>query len=1115
MTDMASAATVLRTDLAEALRGQGDNGQRAVDLLRAAHKLLTDPGLLPASAEVAQSCCRGALDSIFKIVGESPGIQTAQRSVVKCAKALVAAYGEREDLAGALSDLADAVAELEAEEAFPGGARIRQVGSLVLRQTGREAGAAERIAARESWTKFYQDTSGVLHGSASSPERAEAVFIGLIAAIDQLFLGLPERAARLRAIAMLERPTAADAREVKLMTDPRAGDYFLRAAVSADWLELLPAERLLPDGSRWPAMPYLQRLLTRDPQLVCAWVRGQMSALKALGPSAVALAARLLIDAGMTASPIMREVLRAAEGDRRVSEAVAWWACRVPVEDRNRQWIAVLEGVLADAQFTGWETWESTRLLLALAEAADPERVQQDQGKRAAGARHALAGLVRQYVEGDRLASWKARTIDLAHTAVDDDRYSTFLAPLMRALLDHASAEARHGTPLEVRTGAMTASTGDDIQIKLMTAHLSQSAAFDCATSGPAMATWWDTAVDLAGRVVQSQVVHPESWDFIELVVQQCAPERLPALEQALAEGVGPAPTTTEIDRWCTEQAAERAPLPARWHVVWKLAPLLPAAVLTSWTLLLQILNNISGPAARPAAPTVTIAVGEPHGGLPVAALAVQAQQDGPAAAVASLVGAAVAERHGETERDLHAGVLSELVSASPQLWASDPEGVATSARSTSVRAAYFSALDEAFRREELDAATHLEAVATAAFAVRPDEGRDDSAADRLRRVVCRLLQRSWNADIPPGHVTAPAVTWLIAQVTRWAHLPVNAPGRDPLEVALNTTGGAALNALLTWGGKQAGNAHGHLPTPVTQVVDTLLHQRPAHGPALSMIGANLTWLHALAPGWTYTHADSLFALDQPWRPARTWLRHGQYHSSIMSRFNQEDLKTTLTLPVSDHPRAQPDTKAINREQAQAAVEYVTSALIDTAAPLGDAAQFLTSLAARTPRGPDAVSQILSSLGHTVASESLDPAVVDFAVALWRSVLNAHVPADALRGTGSFARCRFMDDQTWLELTAMTAAQQPNLVYRRAIAQRAAEHPQSAAAQAVVTGLLTVSSEPHWEDLEVVRYARQILDAARSGPGPGWTPLQRALIDAGHVEAAFSDSQQEGDTPAG
>ena len=106
-----------------ALRAEGESGDRAASLLLDAAKVLSAPDEFQAPAEVAQACCRGAVDSVWKMAGEDfPGLERAKQSVSDQAKALAdrAARGRQLNTA----KLAAAVDTLRAEEAKAGRAAV-------------------------------------------------------------------------------------------------------------------------------------------------------------------------------------------------------------------------------------------------------------------------------------------------------------------------------------------------------------------------------------------------------------------------------------------------------------------------------------------------------------------------------------------------------------------------------------------------------------------------------------------------------------------------------------------------------------------------------------------------------------------------------------------------------------------------------------------------------------------------------------------------------------------------------------------------------------------------------------------------------------------------------
>jgi hypothetical protein len=743
-----------------------------------------------------------------------------------------------QDPAPGLEALAGAVDTLLQEEQDPGGFRIRQVGQLVQEQTRREMGTAERIAARDSWSRFYRDTSGVLHGSASGAGAARALFEGLVAAIGQLFLGLPERAGRLRELAVRNDPSPEEAAEVALMTDPRAGEYFFRAAVSGDWLDLLPVERLLPESERWPAMPYLRRL-SGDPQRVCAWIHEHLDAIGERGPQAVGMAVSVMDEAGIGACPVMLRILETAE-DRHVLLRIGYWAREIRPAERTRAWVRVIEDIFAAGTFTDHEEWESAQLLLALLETAYPGgEPREDGGKLATGVRFALAtALARRLDRPD--AHWVTDAVnDLADISVGDTDHP-FLFALMRAVLDLAQADARHGVALEVRTGPLEreipAGSGHE---RLLAVHLRESYAVDCADpDSPSASAWWDTAVALAGRLMSLRSVRADVSDFLRHLLAVCPDSRRTAVEATLSTGPGPAPDQAAIDQWKDAYTARHERLPDRWHIVRELSPVLPATVLEPWQPLLEVLEGIAGPPLpRPEPLWQVTSTVESHGGLSPAPFAEQAAAEGPAAAVAALVRAVVPRDDGDPAY-VYGGVIADLVAADPRTWASDPAGVAAAADAAATRFAYFNALHHAYQEGKLDPAESLAAVTTAAFALRPsDSAPDASGADLLRLIICFLLHRSWNEDLELGDITPEALEWLDDLISAWTRPRASTP--DPFRAATSQAGGSALRTLIVWGIHRALSGGCGLPGKVTSRLDEILGSDP-DDQALSVLGADL-----------------------------------------------------------------------------------------------------------------------------------------------------------------------------------------------------------------------------------------------------------------------------------
>ena len=151
--------------------------------------------------------------------------------------------------------------------------------------------------------------------------------------MEELFLGLPERADRLRDLARLDAPVSQDVDEIARMTDPRAGLYFFRTAVSGRYLE----------------------------------------AIRAQGSGALSQAVAVVSEAGMAACPLLAKVVR-TRPDRFVLRQVADWARDVPLAERTGAWVGVCvcESILRAREFTTYESWESGQLLRAVVETAHP-----------------------------------------------------------------------------------------------------------------------------------------------------------------------------------------------------------------------------------------------------------------------------------------------------------------------------------------------------------------------------------------------------------------------------------------------------------------------------------------------------------------------------------------------------------------------------------------------------------------------------------------------------------------------------------------------------------------------------------------------------------------------
>ncbi|MFD7757233.1 hypothetical protein [Streptomyces sp. NPDC059757] len=1075
------------TELSMALAAQGPHGDRALNLLRDAAAVLSDPGQWNAPYEVAQSCCRGAIDSILNLAPKDlQGIEAAREAVTDGAKSAADTWrADGQVPAGLLDELTAAVDALRAEEGNPGGRRIRQIGHLVQELTRQEMGMAEVEAVRNSWTRFYRDTSGVLHGSGATPGESHKRFEGVVASFEQLFLGLPERVDRLRQLALAEQPSPQDAAEIASMSDPRAGSYFFRAAVSRHWLSLLPLDRLLPEETRWPALPYLRRLLAADAPQVCAWVEQHRASIEARGPGAVGLAVSLVAEAGMMACAVLQQVARTQQ-DHHVLLRISYWARDVPVSDRTGQWVRIVEDVLRTPAFGTHESWEAAQLAHSLAETAHLGGQLRPAGDRlGAIIRSALASLVTAHLAETN--EWETGLVnDLREISLDDPP-RTVLFTLMRVVLDLARDDARLGVALSERLRVLdnklpAGLAADRLRsVALLESYDDDRA--DLASSG----TWWEQALLLAGRLTAAGSPRADVADFLTLLDRECPDQHRAGLHTVLAQGLGEAPSAQEIAAWRDAYETASEPLPSSWRTVWELSRALTQEVLEPWRPLLEILTALTGRPA-PARPEPIMRVTswtESYGGLSADTFAARAAEEGPAAAVAELVAAPV-ERTDVDVSGVRAGLLGALVDQDLQVWARDPDGVTAAVSDPTVLAAYFGSLHQAARAGKLTD-SELGSIVLAAFAARPGAGQDGPGKQQFQRVICNLLHRAWESSLLLDSASGGAdraIEWLEDLVTGWVQPRTNTP--QPLLTTIDQPGGAALLSLIAWALQQAHRTGTPLPDPVRALLTRLLQDEP-DDQALAVIGFCLAQLARVDAAWSGEHAERLFILDTTWRPAVTWLQYGQPQTTVLTSLDRSALLQAA---------AGPDGVPV--------LDKIILAFLDDPEALDPSpATLLAELAARDG-GPHAVSELLSRLAGTVIrceEASLWP---ERAAALWRSALDAQLLPVALTGAGRFAYADHLDDVTWLALTARTVAQQPDLEAPYAVAERAARHPASADALRIAVALLGARVD-QFHRLEIQRHAARLYVHSDAEGTAEHEQLRIALINAGAIEVAYKD----------
>lgn len=1059
---------------------------KAVVAARRRHKApIANPSdVFEARAALAAEVDR--LDALPEPLSEGDAVFVRLRELFEALKANGAFL--RDDLAAEFAAVEEAFAAFRYEQANDWEFRARKVSKLVFQQTRRAPGAVE-LQAIKAWSDFYQDANVTVHGESADTELAASTLRKIIVAIEQLFVDLPDRALRLRELVNLSHPTQEEADEVATITDPRANGYFFEKATSAAWLDLLPEDRLLPESDRWTAAPYLERLAAEDPDRVLAWLGARLSAITKLGSAATARTVRLARVPGAAASGFVLRIMKTSSADGLLLD-IHYWAVDVPARERNGQWVSVVTRILKSAAASSWlDPWEAQQALEQLkAAGARPE----DGGPEAS-----VANLVRQGLAEVMASGLNAPDGDSEFEVENDLRSvgathpgDSLLGLIARACLDFARYEAEGGASLGVRTGQWSSALpAGPLLDRLVAVHLLE------VPPGNESDVWWEAVLGVMARLGAMRRTTADLSDFLRAANAACSEERFPQMEAALANGLGVPPDAAGLQAGL-QSLHNHKPLPTvrTWFMVWSLSPILPASVLALWQPVLDLFGERFGtPPQRPAPRWEVVSVERlPEDGF--TELSAAAGADGAVAAARMLAAEAGAGDPGR-ERDDADVLLSTLVREAPETWMADPEQVSVELADLALQAAYFAALENQITagRKSADAETIRRTVLAMwdLIAVADSPAADAEAVQRLERSFCRLLHTAWSHDVELGDSATMVAVWLDSIVAAWTAFTQSTA--DPAEVMSNSVGGLALLALIRWGSHRA-RTEGAPPVELTARLDAILDAAPDDR-ALAAIGWDLTPLHRHARRWFAGRRAELLSLDETWRPVRTWLRHLPVSVDVFGQLDAGQLQALLCSPD------------IDREASRCAHAFLVAP--DVVGPIDD---FVVSLAQRDT-GPAAVSRLLSRTARILPKDGSGEDLNANAFRFWRAVLALEVPEGHahLHGAGAFSFAMGLDDRTWLELTRRTVEQTPLLEAPDHVARRAARHPQSTDALAILTGLLPLCDgaapselAPH-RGAEIARNAFAAWQASARG-SDGRQALGQALVrHAGIVDAAFDE----------
>ncbi|MGY5124336.1 hypothetical protein [Streptomyces nigrescens] len=1179
--------------LAAALEAQGEPGVRALGLLRDAYRVLTVEGF-SRPAEVAAACVRSAADALLSLPGfpATAGLKPAAQALLAAVDAFppLAAEDSSPGQPAALADTPDvnsnsvspqvpstavragwervsAAAEvLRGELQRPGGFHRARARGIVERLTGVTLGAAQETAL-DVWGAVYGVASAILHGGAASPGEAVRLYTETLGAAHELLVPLADRAARVLELAALPQPGAAEAAELARWADPRATDYFFRSGPATAWLEVLQEHAphlLMPDGAvgrRWPAAPFLDHVAQTDPNVVRAWLAAPTDDDPAAARAQqVAAAGRPALDALLTLAVRHRDVvdagqLRAVLADPGVRDGggaavgttlrlAARWARAIPRTERTREWILVVEALLADAvedEHAGHQSLRAVaeRMAAAEAQAADAladggdaaaaeavvvaalmheermrELIAEEASARLPG--HEVAVLLRElactaYPAGRAaaahpnirmiraaLAGLLARDTDLLPDAARPLVYGADLDQvnaqdpaayggprLARTVLDLAAADADADVHLAERTRqlARVAAVDGRLHDRLLAAHLAARPPADCAAPADGLdgQEWWDQAVVLAVRQVADEPA-PETARLVDLVLGACPPERAAQLEADVRTALGTPPPPTLLKKVLPADA-EQADARAE--------PLAGWLRVWDWSPVLParllvgwdpVLDAVGRlkPAGPPDPRTAPVLE-------PIKATTVLDAEDLAEVAAAAL---AAAEDAGA---DGYAMVLHHLVAADPAAWTADVPAVLAALRLPELGAFYLAAAAVLADRPGAFPDRALAAAVTAVLDVRRrlDEtapansaaaAEDRSAAGSFAdQALFDLITTVWRTETAlPGDQEKTILARLHALAAPLARRPASVP-------ASHTSGDAPGQA-------DDGGADAPLlgSDPSVRALGCLLeyavHQARTRGEMPADVLQAVSG--ALAARGDQDAVATAIGVRLPalhrYAPAFTAAHRTALHGLAPGRPSPAASWLRWGAPDREVFAAleRAELLAALRDARPGAAAHTAAALLADPTLLGDPATFWAELAT-SAGGVEATVLLLAAIAsRTPRTDSPLPPDASGRLAaaadLWRATLTAGLPPGALAGAGAFADAG-LDENLWLSLMRASAEHTPTLTDADLVAERAARHPDSEDALHLTAQMVTHPAGTG-QNAAVRHHARALLDAATALP---------------------------------
>ncbi len=1049
-------------ELRAVLATYGEPGIRAGEMLVTAHRLLRVPDL-PRRSEAVAWACREALASVLNLAGKNQGIQAAAREVLQAWQ--LAQAGTEDD---ASMVLAEKMNTLRAEVDHPGGYHARRLLDVIRGHTGREPLSQQEVAARQ-WAKLVGETAGGLHANLDD-KGASRLYARTREAIDSLFSPLIGRLGDIDRVLAVSSPGAPERARLRAWSsDPRALEYFFTKADGKQWLDLLDGTALLDPGERgWLALPFLDRLAAKTPDVVADWLQRQTNRAVNAPPSVVLLYLLLARTLGVSAVRFVRRLSRRVDQPA-IRRELTWWLSALRVEQRGDDGVlAVADAVIEAAGVGSSELYEVRRALDVVVDAAglgSAERVLR-----------MLSGKVaRAMAASPHALAWLPALTDLVETDNGEDgsmlgvyeREGALVVALVRAL----AAATSVGVALdrcEQAIGALPVK----VRMRVLAAHLQHR-----------VTARGQRAADLLVEAVTTTEPTPELAGLAEELTAAADP----ALEQRLIGALGEPPTLEEL------ASAPSDRLPSSWRrPYWWLAAL-PATVTDGWRTSAAVLTAKYGPPPSLHQPKlegwVRVADRSPysqeelHELTPLeAAIKIgtwQSTETGPSAPTT----------FGLTD------VLRQVVQARPARWQDGPIEIISALRHPVYIAAYLYALVQLEGPLEPDAAPRLAtAAAFAAHAPWPPPHLPQVAHDLVppagtewrgaRSSAVLLIRRLWWEAHDLGDAQ-PAAWTLVTEAVRDRDDDPHTSEREAMDGALNRPSMQALDACFGYAIQQV-RVGQPIPTPFLDLLDETLGLDGPNGlHARAVIARRLEWLYTAAPDWFASRQERLIDTAAPDNLGQqTW-----------------DLHLAWGPPSLRLLEAFPDRylDALARER-QAALPRILTGMLSGVAQWADVAQTIRRLA---DIGPQWVSQGAENLGQSLQVQHDRQDLPVNAWRYWEAALAATLPSAAYPGFGSYAQIALLDQDAWLTMTEQTLQRtEGSMDWADGVARRAAKSPADARALYIITGLLRQPLDP-WDTVVLVEAGHDLLVNSTESlqDHPARVSLRNVLVDRGDYGA--------------